>query len=730
MAEFQTIPIDGGVVTSRDESLLGKGELSVGQNIEYRPNDPGVYPMDICGYLGQESDTDYYVRASAPLIFSAGASWRLCYLTDAANTTGRYLLGFMRDSQIGGLTTDFEVASLPAFSYTQSGYVKDLDYVRIGERYFILNGASRNYDVGQPGYAGTFTGSVTDKANAESVLHGMLANVGAPTANTSGAGNIKLSAGKSIKYWIEERWKAGSTVIKRSAATSDNVLTVSGALTSKAIVISKPATVNSDATHWALYGTATEGDFPTGRELGEATIATASITDPRTGRDPDAYTTGDAYEVVSITLAGATVNIAKYGQPPVASTGDVFEDCLVTNDTANPSHVRWSFYDAPHAFPTVNVIKMETKEYDKIVFLRRLGQLLIIGMRYSMWRINSLPQVDDANFQPGRMKEQIEANHGAMSHRASCIFSFGKGPRLAYVSRYGIHVTDGYQAEDITDDFDWYNEVDPAVLDRAILLNNPEKYRLEFYYKSKSQVIAPGLSGYDYARTRCLHIYYHPSHAKVGRGGGFKAKVTGPHPVRPKFDDLIPSENSSEGGVVDIFPARFPARETSSNAEIPVVKTQVYLCGRTDDSPAMTAYYRYDVTTNPANSTPSDYGIRVFEYSEASTKAVLNTGEIYFDGIGGEFALNRTGVHHGAFNSGDDLTVTMSQRKSSGVQEDISRNLKTKCEKRALDFVLPGCRAESIVLGTSYTYPTPSATWTQPPINYFVVEVKGQGGKG
>lgn len=116
---------------------------------------------------------------------------------------------------------------------------------------------------------------------------GMKPNASAPSLSrdTGTATGFTLDNGKSITYWIEERVKSGSRVIKRNDAASKTV-TLSGDGTNDKPVLTKPASVNPDCTHWALYGTATNGVYPAGYEIAEAAISVSAIEDTRTGNNP------------------------------------------------------------------------------------------------------------------------------------------------------------------------------------------------------------------------------------------------------------------------------------------------------------------------------------------------------------------------------------------------------------------------------------------------------------
>lgn len=126
----------------------------------------------------------------------------------------------------------------------------------------------------------------------------MLDNTAAPTiSRDAGAGiGFTLATGMTITYWVEERVKdSGGNIIKRNFAPSTTTVKLTGDNTNDKPVVTRPATVNADTTHWALFGTATDGAYPRGTEIGEVAIATTTIEDTRTGNNP-ALGSGTAYE--------------------------------------------------------------------------------------------------------------------------------------------------------------------------------------------------------------------------------------------------------------------------------------------------------------------------------------------------------------------------------------------------------------------------------------------------
>lgn len=631
----QTINVNGGLVTSKDPSLLADGELTQADNVYYKPNSPSLWKL-----LG---------RSVFNPTKSSGSITGLRYLEFDGTATDSLLI------QVGGKSIKIAPgAATGALSdvVEESTVATTLDTVHYNNEHYYLRGVDRNRYVGTTNVSG---GDATPGADT-TFLHGMLANTTAPTADAT-AGTITLSADATITYWVEERVKAGSTIIKRNSATADQTVEVSGVVTNKDITITRPAVVNSDATHWALFATAAvDSVFPNGNEILEVPIATTTISEseaatPRTGTDPAlaGAEQGGAYELSTVVLSSLVQSVARAGPPPVASTGDVFEDSLVLNDVSNKSIVRYSWVDEPHKFPAQNFIRFETKEQDEVRLIRTVGATNMICMKDSLWRINTLPRPEDAAFQTEKVREQVDNAFGCVGEMAGAGFSWGEGPRLAYVSVHGIVVTDGYLWDLLTEDLDWENAVNVEGLSPdssikyggAVLINNPHRYRLELYCRSKD-------GGTDYNDV-CYYLHYHPSHAKTTEEGDFRVKVTGPHSI-----EAVSAARVRVNGIPQIFTGR-------RNGTI-------YFEGNSD-----------------------------VDASGGSIAMVVRTKESYFSGVGGEDSVRKTWVHHSAGASGQEATFVLVGRMENESDDETTDSVSLKYREATMSVL--EAQGESFIFG-------------------------------
>lgn len=237
----------------------------------------------------------------------------------------------------------------------------------------------------------------------------MLDASSAPTVSRdagTGAGFV-LSSGRTITYWVEERVKDGEQITRRNVtASASRTVTLTGDGTTDKPVITRPTTVNVETTHWALFGTATNGAFPDGNEIDEVEIATTTIEDTRTGNNPE-HATGNPYYV------GSGLLEAEFRNPRAANLLDanghecyavdylpweVFQR-LLGDDRSTPSNVL-EYYTVRNAHETGLVIW-----YPRILRPAAYAELRIVYHRRIALatgdtdRLNVPVEVDEAIFQ-------------------------------------------------------------------------------------------------------------------------------------------------------------------------------------------------------------------------------------------------------------------------------------------------------------------------------------------
>lgn len=222
---------------------------------------------------------------------------------------------------------------------------------------------------------------------------------------------------------------------------------------------------------------------------------------------------GKAFRVVTYRdQVGNTLNVPARLPPPECSTADLFQGSLVTNDLGNEDQIKFSLPGEPEAFPDPYVLKFNERRHNKVNYIRRVGQILIVGLSDAVKRVNYLPSEQDTSFQEGLAHEDLASDHGIVGPLAGCLFTMpGAGQMLAYVAENGLHATDGVTTRFLNIDLKWSALVEPGYLNKVVLRDYPAEQWLVMYYTP--------LGGTK--NTRALVFCY--SMDKIKEGGFFPA---------------------------------------------------------------------------------------------------------------------------------------------------------------------------------------------------------------
>jgi hypothetical protein len=169
--------------------------------------------------------------------------------------------------------------------------------------------------------------------------------------------------------------------------------------------------------------------------------------------------------------------------PPISSTGDIFTGSIVLNDVADEASLCWSLPDNPESYPAPYRLKFGERRHNKVTFIRRVGQVLVVGLQDAVKRVNYLPSEVDTSFQEGLAHEDLASDHGIVGPLAGCLFTMpGGGTMLAYVGQNGLHVTDGVTTRFLNLDLAWTSLVDTANMSRCVLRNYPREQWIVLFY--------------------------------------------------------------------------------------------------------------------------------------------------------------------------------------------------------------------------------------------------------
>lgn len=345
---------------------------------------------------------------------------------------------------------------------------------------------------------------------------------------TAGGGPIQLGCtiGRRDTDGRFTRWGAWGGITPRAAGKSSLVLSTSP---------SSPSTLSygGSTDRWlpTNYPAFTDTDFDGNFMvlLGATHPGTGSMTLGVDAVSVNVYYGGSnvgavQFPTVVYTFGDISAEVGKNGPPPSSRTGDVFEGCLVVNDESNPSIIRYSAPEQPEYFPATYFVDVETPANDRVQAIKVVNNRLIVGLDNAVYRVNYLPSERDASFDRGKAIDPISQSLGVLNPMCICTFSPDAETQiLAWVSRKGIHMTDGFNLRTLTNNLNWRAILSTSAGAKAIaLVDDPENQNLVFYYYN------PDLAA-NY-RYRALHLSYAAQH--LGPDG--RLKISGKVLMRNK----------------------------------------------------------------------------------------------------------------------------------------------------------------------------------------------------
>ena len=323
------------------------------------------------------------------------------------------------------------------------------------------------------------------------------------------------------------------------------------------------------------------------------------------------------FPTVVYTFGDISAQVSKNGTPPGSSTGDMYEDSLVVNDVTNPSTLRWSYPGDPEAFPGTYYIDFETRANDRITNIKVVNNRLVVFLEAASYRVNYLPSERDASFDRGKAIEVISGSYGCVNEMCATKYTpSGSTERVAWVSDKGIHSTDAFGFDTLTDQLDWGGDRSTGIAlagsnyTPIALVDDPDRENLIFYFRNDSTT-----SGSPYST---LHIHYND----LDDSG--KPKVSG-------FVDMRNSIAGATASPASVCPVR---RSTGA--------TDIYIGYDGATGGGGGQVYRENGTTLPVSSPVMRWGSR----------------RMFLAGFGNEWKLNNVYGHVGLTTFTSPAVVT------------------------------------------------------------------------
>jgi len=239
-----------------------------------------------------------------------------------------------------------------------------------------------------------------------------------------------------------------------------------------AITLTRPATVNTTATEWRIY-----------RTVSGATNTLDSLGKILASGDINSLTYVDRF--VEDTSGAVAVTIQLTPTIPVMTVGDL----VIPRDSPPPAFIsmiswngsivgisrtdrrtlRYSQAGRPESFPEFYVVSsFPLDEHDGLVGQMAVGETLVLLLEGAVLALEDLPRVVDGQFN-GASARPLKGHPGCVGEYAYTAWSVAGEPRGAWVSPYGVYVTNGQVCACISTDLAWENEVNVSFLGSSVL---------------------------------------------------------------------------------------------------------------------------------------------------------------------------------------------------------------------------------------------------------------------
>jgi len=500
---WHQIELTGGVVKTRDEMVLGNGELSAANGAMLKPNDLVQVHRD----KGNTTLLSLSDVKDIRYINWENSSPEVLVLTD--------------DLSNGELNTYDAATGTSGATETFTGQVTSMGVVHRGNEYFIGT-SEKNLVLSESGGSPAFR-TMGMMAGDENTM----ANRSYDFSTVAVSPASEWSDYDHVMYWWTEYDSTNDIESGPVMTNSFEFRTGKGGDNPK---IDSPITLglakkNTNADKWRIYraymgnkgsndgvanaSVAAQTSWKTWDEfLGviagrgglvaeiDYDVSTLTYTDTLPGKlDPSI-----PWPQIFVNSGSVTYLYEKLVKPKRFDVGVLWNDSLVVNDLETSDQVlRFSPPGLPEYQPTPYLIYFATENSDEIVGLAQVNGRLVVLMTGSVWRVNYLPFEGFVASIVGKVQEQIVGGEGCINKKAYRVVEGEQGDLVVWVSPLGLRASTGQGWVDICPDWD-VESAGIQDLSSVVLHDNRALYRLELY---------DGNQRHDF--------YYHPSLLKNGK---------------------------------------------------------------------------------------------------------------------------------------------------------------------------------------------------------------------
>lgn len=274
-------------------------------------------------------------------------------------------------------------------------------------------------------------------------------------------GSLSGTTTDGIYYAITEYYAPDNLESPPSKLSAKLTLTAQGA-----VVVTRPAQLNASATHWRVYRI---GDGVTntienlGLISGDILIADTTWTDTL-----EVPITVQATPIIPLVTVG-DLNFPRDDPPPPFVNMISWKGSICGISRINRRQWIYSESGRPESFPGIYVVSsFPLDEHDSLVGQMAVGETLVLLCEGALLGLDDIPRVTDGQYNNADTRP-LKGHPGCVGNYAYTTFSVTGEPRGAWVSPFGVYVTNGTVCECISTDLSWESEVNVPYLGNSVL---------------------------------------------------------------------------------------------------------------------------------------------------------------------------------------------------------------------------------------------------------------------
>jgi hypothetical protein len=238
----------------------------------------------------------------------------------------------------------------------------------------------------------------------------------------------------------------------------------------RSVLLTRVETAPTVATHWKIYRTV-PGAARSIDNLGLlATVPVASLTYTDTFNDSAGLVdpTVQLLPLVAAMVIG-DLSIPRDTQPPAFVSMVSWKGSVCGISRTNRRAWRYSEAGKPESWPEFYVVtSFPLEEHDGLVGQMPVGETMVLLCEGAVLAVDDTPRVIDGQFN-GADARPLKGHPGCVGSYAFTTFSVAGEPRGAWVSPFGVYITNGQTCDPISDDLAWETEVNVPYLGTSVL---------------------------------------------------------------------------------------------------------------------------------------------------------------------------------------------------------------------------------------------------------------------